>query len=119
MVSRNLPIFLVFGAAFVIGVGVVIAAVATDDPDPVPTLSEFNAAQAAKSAYYQSDRTAEPANCNVKEWDSESDVWRVECVLEREDGTTEITQWHVTPDAVATRADGEPTSTPQAEARAR
>ena len=105
MLTRNLPILLVFGLALVIGVGAIIVALAEDDPEPVPTLSDFDAAQAAKSAYYTSDPSVAKAKCTTDGWDSGTDIWHVECVMEREGGVVETTLWRVTPDAVATRID--------------
>jgi hypothetical protein len=116
MFTRNLPIFLVFGAAFLIGVGVLIAwAVEGDDDGPVSALSDFEAAQAAKIAYFGSDNTVADAVCLTEDWDRETDVWQVECTIEREGGSVERTQWRVTADGTATRADGGPAS-PTAEA---
>jgi len=106
MLRRNLPIFLVFGAALVIGVGVIIAALATSDDATAPTstLSEFAAEQAAKRAYYATDPTVSLANCTAQEYDEPADTWQIECVLDRE-GAIVRTTWVVTPDGVVTRAD--------------
>jgi hypothetical protein len=114
MFSRNLPIFLVFGAAFAIGVVVLIVAVVrSDDDGPQSTLSEFEAAQAAKSAYYEEDPTVEAATCEGISWNQKTDVWSVNCYLVREGGIRESTGWQVTPDGVAVRALVAPTQTPQ------
>jgi len=104
MFRRNLPIFLVFGAALVIGVGAIIYALASEDEEPLPTstLSQFAAEQAAKRAYYASDSTVASATCTATEYQAATDTWEVECVLDRE-GTVVRTTWAVTPDAVATR----------------
>ncbi len=107
MLTRNLPIFLVFGAAFLIGVGVIIAALVNADDDdsaaPISTLSEFDAAQLAKSAYYGSDPTVAAAECNAKNYDEGTDIWEIECTMERDGGTIETTQWRVTPDGNVVR----------------
>jgi hypothetical protein len=113
MFTRNLPIFIVFGGALVIGVAAMIYALAnTDDADapvtteidaPGSTLTQFAAEQAAKRAYYATDSTVEDAVCTAQDYDSESDVWTVECVLERV-GAVVRTTWMVTPDGVATRS---------------
>jgi hypothetical protein len=85
MLTRNLPIFIVFGAAFLIGVGVIIAAlVNSDDDGPVSSVSEFDAAQAAKIAYFESARTASGATCAATEYDAPTDIWQVECVMVRD-----------------------------------
>jgi hypothetical protein len=102
---RNLPIFLVFGVAFVVGVGALIAWLVRDE-DPAPTLDDFNAAQSAKIAYVESDPTVGGADCRTTEWVSETDVWLVECTIDRGDGRTERTRWEVTPDGTATPAGG-------------
>jgi hypothetical protein len=107
MVLRNLPILLVFGAAFVIGVGVLIAwAGNREDDGPQSALSQFEAAQAAKIAYFRSDDTVADAVCATTDWERESDVWDVECTIEREGGQLERTLWRVTPDGTATKTDG-------------
>ena len=103
MFRRNLPIFVVFGAALAIGVGAIIAALATSDDAEAPTstISQFEASQAAKIAYFDSDQTVASADCNAIEWVAETDVWSVRCTLARDDGSTEVTDWRVTPDGVA------------------
>jgi hypothetical protein len=95
---------LVFGAALLIGVGAIIYALASGDEDTPPssTLSQFAAEQAAKRAYYAADSTVEAAVCTAQEYNAATDVWTVECVLERE-GAVARTTWTVTPDGVARR----------------
>ncbi len=105
MFTRNLPIFLVFGAALVIGVGAIIYALASGDEEPPPTstISQFGAERAAKMAYYDSDPTVSLATCMATEYVEATDIWNIECVLDRE-GAVVRTRWVVTPDGVATRA---------------
>lgn len=104
MLTRNLPIFLVFGAALVIGVGAIIYALASGDEEALPTstISQFGAERAAKMAYFESDPTVSLATCTEQEYVETTDTWEVECVLDRE-GTVVRTRWVVTPDGVATR----------------
>lgn len=106
MFTRNLPIFLVFGAALLIGVGAIIYSVASGDDEKLPTstLSQFDAEQAAKRAYYATDSTVTLATCKAQEFEEAVDTWTVKCVLDRE-GTVETTTWVVTPDGVAKQVD--------------
>lgn len=105
MLTRNLPIFIVFGAALVIGVSAIIYALASGDEEalPISTISRFGAERAAKMAYYDSDSTVSPATCTAQEYVEATDIWEVECVLDRE-GTVVRTTWVVTPDGMAKRA---------------
>jgi hypothetical protein len=111
MFTRNLPIFIVFGAALVIGVGAIIYALASGDEEALPTsrISQFGAERAAKMAYYDSDPTVSLATCTAQEYEEATDVWQVECVLDRE-GAVVRTRWVVTPDGVAKRGSGAPAS---------
>jgi hypothetical protein len=106
MFTRNLPIFLVFGAALVIGVGAIIYALASGDEEQPPssTISQFGAERAAKMAYFDSDPTVSPATCTAQEYVEATDTWNIECVLERGELDAVVrTRWVVTPDGVAKR----------------
>jgi len=111
MLTRNLPIFLVFGAALVIGVGAIIYALASGDEEALPTstISQFGAEPAAKMAYFDSDPTVSLATCTAQKYLEATDTWEIECVLERE-GAVVRTTWVVTPDGVAKRGSGAPAS---------
>jgi hypothetical protein len=116
MLTRNLPIFLVFGAALVIGLGVMVFAGASDDDDtPAPTmtpstaLTQFQAEQAAKRAYFDSDPSVSAAACLAQGYDTATEIWRVQCTIQRE-GATVRSVWAVQPDGSATRVTDTPPS---------
>jgi hypothetical protein len=103
MLTRNLPIFVVFGVALAIGVAALVAWALDDEEEPVPTVNEFNAAQAAKIAYFNSDPTVAAALCQTQRWDPDTDIWRIMCTMEREGGLVERTFWEVAPNGSVTR----------------
>jgi hypothetical protein len=87
-----------FGVALAIGVGALVAWALDNEEAPSPSVNEFNAAQAAKIAYFNTDPTVAPALCVAHGWNPDTDTWDVECTMEREGGAVERTRWEVFPD---------------------
>lgn len=96
-----LPIIVAW--AIIAGIGVAVLytqVIANGDDGPQSTISEFNARRIAKSAYYTIDQTVSLAVCDALGWDKSTDVWQIECTLDRENGT-ERTLWDIDPDGQA------------------